>query len=212
MKSTTTRRQKVTAESDPLSLFLSQSATEEHEEEEIVEKVLLQTQQTSSKGTAGLINSLAPEKPIEYEPPTPPTRETIKNSSPVEESIKVVMKKEENLTPIVTKQPVPSQPTQPIQTTQVLKQTKEIPVPVPAPPVPASVFEEEDDIFLKKVVKKSVEEDDIFGTKSGELSELKFIGSKEKLIPNKLQEYDSDEEEKVCPPHFIISTPSLNIL
>jgi hypothetical protein len=183
-----TRRQKVTAESDPLSLFLAQSATiSSHEDEEdMEEEVVLTSQQPKA---SALINSLAPQKPIEYEPPTPPPRETIQIAPQVQESVKISMKKEEiPVAPVVApKQLAPTHPTQP-----VLKQEKEI---IKPPPVPASVFEEEEDIFLKKAVKGG--DDDIFGEKDGELSELKFIATKEKTISNKLEDYDSDEEDKV---------------
>jgi hypothetical protein len=207
MKSTT-RREKVTADSDPLSLFLSQSniSCDEDAEDDMEEKADITVQQPKS---ATLINSLAPEKPIEYEPPIPPPREVVKVSSQVQEPAKVVAKKEEILTaPVVvaTQQYPPTQPAQTTQPIQVIKQEKKI---IKPPPAPASVFEAEDDIFLKKAVKKSAD-DDIFGAQDGELSELKFISTKDKPISNKLEVYDSDEEEKVFTLLLLISLTILS--
>jgi hypothetical protein len=184
------RRQRVQVDNDPLSLFLSQSTLEDNEEdaEEIPEKCEAKPEPKASR----LINSLAPEKPIEYEP-IPPVKVPI-----IHESIKVETQKEiqkEKILPSVTPTPVAATAPRPVPAPVVpqaaLKQEHHI---VKPPAVPTSIFETEDDIFLKKAPQKK--EDDFFGT-DGELSELKFISTKAKSSPVKLEENDSDEDDKV---------------
>lgn len=186
------RRQKVKAENDPLSLFMSQSnLINEEEEEEVVEEKVIPN--VTNKKNNPLLNSLAPEKPIEYEPP--PREQT--KAPKVEETVKNVVSKEDNS---------PSAP--PLQKEPDLESPK-VPKPIPkqensivkSPPAPASVFETEEDIFLKKAP-GARGEDDIFGTNDGELSELKFISSKDKSSPNKLNENDSEDDEKVL--HILV--------
>jgi secreted Zn-dependent insulinase-like peptidase len=190
------RRQRVAADNDPLSLFLSQSAMiEAEDDEEIQEKIETHSEPKSHR----LINSLAPEKPIEYEP-TPPVRQPI-TVPIIHETIKVEAQKElqkEKALPSPPALPTPAPIPSPVMVTQTASNQEKHVVKTPA--APNSIFETDDDIFLKKAPQKK--EDDFFGA-DGELSELKFISTKVKSNPVKLDENDSDEDEKVYP-HTVI--------
>lgn len=183
------RRQKVQAECDPLSLLISQSPSshelekDDDENEEVIPVI-------KNKKVNTLLNTLAPEKPIEYEPP-PPAPEQPKIHD-IQKPVKVVI--EEPPPPVVAppaSKPIPAPAS---KISQQLPPKQENPI-VKAPSAPSSVFEAEEDIFLKKT--SGGDADDIFGAKGGELSELKFISPKEKLTSTKLDDNDSEDDEKV---------------
>eukprot|EP00604_Paraphysomonas_vestita_P002220 CAMPEP_0174819294 /NCGR_PEP_ID=MMETSP1107-20130205/2432_1 /TAXON_ID=36770 /ORGANISM="Paraphysomonas vestita, Strain GFlagA" /LENGTH=313 /DNA_ID=CAMNT_0016032497 /DNA_START=29 /DNA_END=970 /DNA_ORIENTATION=- len=200
------RRQKVAVDSDPLSLFLSQGSNNndnEEEEEEYNNEVEIKKQKeeeikNEKLKSKTLVNTLAPGRDIDVIPTKEvkevkekvhvnvvEERKEIK-STPIQSQVQSQVKQQEESE---TTKPAPIQATPasvPVVKKQEVKAT---------PQGPTSVFETGEDIFLKKSTPTSTLDDELFGSKNGELSELKSISSSSKGKVA-IQGEDSDQEDK----------------